>query len=195
MQGDPRARGDAQGRGDLSREEIGVGEDWSEGAVHRGRLRVRTLVTLRWLVVAGEVALLLLVMALRFDIPYPLCFAVVGAGAWVNLLTGVASPGQRVFGEREAAAQLSIDILQMSALIFLTGGASNPFMLMLIAPVTLAAATLPLRPLLILTVMAALLSALLVVVSPPRPPTSSAPRWPPSPSSPRSWPARRRRRP
>jgi two-component system, sensor histidine kinase RegB len=169
MQGDPRARGDAQGRGDLSREEIGVGEDWSEGAVHRGRLRVRTLVTLRWLVVAGEVALLLLVMALRFDIPYPLCFAVVGAGAWVNLLTGVASPGQRVFGEREAAAQLSIDILQMSALIFLTGGASNPFMLMLIAPVTLAAATLPLRPLLILTVMAALLSALLVVVSLPLP--------------------------
>jgi two-component system, sensor histidine kinase RegB len=162
-------QGDAQGRGELSRDEIGVGEDWSEGAVHRGRLRVRTLVTLRWLVVAGETALLLLVMGLRFDIPYPLCFAVVGAGAWVNLLTGVASPGQRVFGEREAAAQLSIDLLQMSALVFLTGGASNPFMLMLIAPVTLAAATLPLRPVLILSGMAALLSALLVVVSLPLP--------------------------
>src|ERR1700749_4151515 len=84
-QGDPQAHNGPQGRGDLSRDEIGVGEDWAEGAVHRGRLRVRTLVTLRWLVVAGEVALLLLVMVLRFDIPYPLCFAVVGAGAWVNL--------------------------------------------------------------------------------------------------------------
>src|SRR5512143_475256 len=69
------------GRGDLSREEIGTGEDWAEGAVHRGRLRVRTLVTLRWMVVAGEVLLLLLVMAMGFAIPYPLCFAVVGAGA------------------------------------------------------------------------------------------------------------------
>jgi two-component system sensor histidine kinase RegB len=150
---------------ELSREEMAAGEDWSEGAVHRGRLRVRTLVTLRWLVLAGEVVLLLGVMALGFSVPYPWCFAVVGAGAWVNLLTGVASPGQRVFGDREAAAQLSIDILQMSALVFLTGGASNPFLLMLIAPVTLAAATLPLRPVLVLGVMAALTSAIMVFVS------------------------------
>ena len=78
----------------------------------------------------------------------------VGAAAWINLLTGVASPGQRVFGDREAAAQLGFDILQMSALVFLTGGLANPFVLMLIAPVTLAAATLPLRPLLILARLA-----------------------------------------
>jgi two-component system sensor histidine kinase RegB len=156
-------------QGDLSRDEIGTGEDWAEGAVHRGRLRVRTLVTLRWLVVAGETVLLLVILGLGFSLPYPLCFAVVGAGAWVNLLTGVASPGQRVFGDREAAAQLSLDIAQMSLLVFLTGGASNPFMLMLIAPVTLAAATLPLRPVLILGSMAAVLSAVLVVVSMPLP--------------------------
>src|SRR3954468_12964747 len=165
-----RAGGAAtQGGGDLSRDEIGTGEDWSEGAVHRGRLRVRTLVTLRWLVVAGEAVLLLAVMALGFSAPYPLCFAVVGAAAWINLLTGVASPGQRVFGDREAAAQLSLDILHMSALVFLTGGAANPFMMMLIAPVTLAAATLPLRPVLILGAMAAVLSALLAFLSLPLP--------------------------
>lgn len=161
-------RNEARG-GDLSQGEIGTGEDWSEGAVHRGRLRVRTLVTLRWLVVTGEVLLLLLVMAMRFAIPYPLCFAVVGAGAWVNLLTGVASPGQRLFGDREAAAQLSLDILQISALVSLTGGTANPFVLMLIAPVTLAAATLPLRPVLMLGAMAALLSALMAFVSLPLP--------------------------
>jgi len=163
------ARPPARAGGDLSREEIGAGEDWSEGAVHRGRLRVRTLVTLRWLVVAGEALLLLVVMLLGFSVPYPLCFAVVGAGAWVNLLTGVASPGQRVFGDREATAQLSLDILQVSALVFLTGGASNPFVLLLIAPVTLAAATLPLRPVLILGAMAALLSAVMAVFSLPLP--------------------------
>jgi two-component system sensor histidine kinase RegB len=162
-----QARGALQG--DLSKDEIGSGEDWAEGAVHRGRLRVRTLVTLRWLVVGGEVALLLVVLGMGFSLPYPLCFAVVGAAAWINLLTGVASPGQRVFGDREAAAQLSLDILQMSALVFLTGGASNPFMLMLIAPVTLAAATLPLRPVLILGAMAAVLSALLAFLSLPLP--------------------------
>jgi two-component system, sensor histidine kinase RegB len=150
-------------------DEVGTGEHWSEGAVHRGRLRVRTLVTLRWLVVAGEVALLLLVRGMGFAAPYALCFAVVGAGAWLNLLTGVASPGQRVFGDREAAIQLSIDLLLISTLIFLTGGTSNPFVLILIAPVTLAAATLPLRQLLTLGAMAAAVSALLAFISLPLP--------------------------
>jgi two-component system sensor histidine kinase RegB len=167
MQGERGPKRDASG--DLSKEEIGAGEDWSEGAVHRGRLRVRTLVTLRWLVVAGEAVLLLLAAGMGFSLPYPLCVAVVGAGVWVNFLTGVASPGQRVFGDREAAAQLGVDILQVSALIFLTGGSSNPFVLLLIAPVTLAAATLPLRPVLTLAAMASVISAVLALVSLPLP--------------------------
>jgi two-component system sensor histidine kinase RegB len=159
--------------GGAQAEPVGGGVDgveaWPQGSIHRGRLRVRTLVTLRWMVVAGETLLLLTVLAMGFSLPYPLCFAIVGAGAWVNLLTGVASPGQRVFGDREAAAQLSIDILQMSALVFLTGGTANPFVLMLIAPVTLAAATLTRRPALILGAMAAVSSAVLAFVSLPLP--------------------------
>ncbi|MGZ3375864.1 MAG: ActS/PrrB/RegB family redox-sensitive histidine kinase [Phenylobacterium sp.] len=166
MQGGAAPR--AGSAGDLSKDGI-VGDDWSEGAVHRGRLRVRTLVTLRWLVVVGETVLLLVAAGMGFSLPYPLCFAVVGAGIWVNLLTGVASPGQRVFGDREAAAQLGVDILQISTLIFLTGGSSNPFVLLLIAPVTLAAATLPLRPVLTLAAMASTASAVLAIVSLPLP--------------------------
>src|SRR5258707_10642446 len=147
----------------------GVGELWAEDAVHRGRLRVRTLVTLRWLVLGGEAVLLLGVMALGFRMPYAPCFAIVAAGAWVNLLTGLASPGQRVFGDVEAAAQLAIDIAQVSALVALTGGASNPFVLMLIAPVTLAAATLPRRPVLALGALAILSSGTRAFVSLPLP--------------------------
>jgi len=148
---------------------IGSGDNWSEGAVHRGRLRVRTLVTLRWLVAAGEVALLLLVMAMGFHAPFVLCFVIVGAAAWLNLLTAVATPGQRVFGDREAAVQLGVDILQVSLLIFLTGGTSNPFVLMLIAPVTLAAATLPLRHVVALGVVAAAASVALAFFALPLP--------------------------
>jgi two-component system sensor histidine kinase RegB len=131
---------------------------------------VRTLVTLRWMVVVGETALLLAVgFGFGFHAPYALCFAIVGAAAWLNLLTGVASPGQRVFGDTEAAVQLGVDILQISALVFLTGGASNPFMLMLIAPVTLAAATLPARPVLALGAFASVISLALAFVSLPLP--------------------------
>lgn len=146
------------------------GGDWDESVVHRGRLRVRTLVTLRWLVVAGEALLLLAVgLGLGFSAPFLLCFAVVGAAAWVNVLTAIASPGQRVFRDLEAAGQLSFDILQMSALVFLTGGTANPFIVMLIAPVTLAAATLPLRHVAALGAMAGGISIALAFVSLPLP--------------------------
>jgi two-component system sensor histidine kinase RegB len=168
MQGGP------VGPGVVTADDIAGADDWSEGAVHRGRLRVRTLVTLRWLVVGGETALLLVVMSLGFAAPFPLCFAVVGAGAWINLLTRVASPGRRVFGDVEAATQLGLDILQISTLVFLTGGASNPFVLMLIAPVTLAAATLSLRPVLALGVLTAVLSGLLAFYSFPLPEIAGA---------------------
>src|SRR5258708_16215632 len=59
----------------------GNGEDWSEGAVHRGRLRVRTLVTLRWMVVAGGRGRPPLVPMLGLFLPPPLCFPRGGAGA------------------------------------------------------------------------------------------------------------------
>lgn len=141
-----------------------------EVSVRRSHLRVRTLVSLRWLVLAGEVLLLLVVgVGLRFPAPYPLCFAVIGAAAWLNLLTHVASPGQRMFGDWEAAAQLALDILQIAALVFLTGGTANPFVLLMIAPVTLAAATLPARPVLALGFFAGVLAILLAFFSMPLP--------------------------
>jgi two-component system sensor histidine kinase RegB len=136
--------------------------EWGDGSAHRGRLRVRTLVTQRWLVLAGEALLLLAAgLLLNFRAPYALCFGVIGAGAWINLLTGVASPGQRTLGDVEATGQLAVDIVQISALLFLTGGSGNPFVLLLIAPVTLGAATLPLRHTLALAILAGAASLLL----------------------------------
>ncbi|MEO8114831.1 MAG: ActS/PrrB/RegB family redox-sensitive histidine kinase [Phenylobacterium sp.] len=141
-----------------------------DAGVRRSHLRVRTLVTLRWSVLAGEVLLLVAAgLGLGYHAPYSLCFAVIGAGAWANLLTGVASPGQRVFGDREATFQLGLDIVQISILVFLTGGTANPFVLLLIAPVTLGAATLPLRPVLVLALLAIAASLLLAFFGLPRP--------------------------
>lgn len=141
-----------------------------EVSILRSHLRVRTLVSLRWLVVAGEVLLLLVVgLGLGFHAPYPLCFAVIGAAAWLNLLTGIAQPPQKVFTDREGTAQLALDIVQIGALIFLTGGTANPFVLLLIAPVALAAATLPARPVLILGFLAAAVAVALAFFAMPLP--------------------------
>lgn len=139
-------------------------------SVRRSHLRVRTLVGLRWLVIAGEALLLMVVgLGLRYPAPYPLCFAIIGVAAWINLLTGVTSPGQRVFRDWEGAAQLGFDVLQISALLFLTGGTANPFALLLLAPVTLAAATLPARPVVALGLLAGAAAVALAFAALPLP--------------------------
>lgn len=133
-------------------------------------LRLRTLVNLRWVVVAGQAGLLSMMgVGFGLDAPYAVCFAVVGLAAWINLLIAVSTPGQREVSDGEAVAQLGFDILQIAVLIGLTGGSANPFMVMLIAPVTLAAATLPLRPLLLVGAMAAASSLILAAVAMPLP--------------------------
>jgi two-component system sensor histidine kinase RegB len=111
-----------------------------------GRLRARTLITLRWLALAGQASVVLLVgKGLGYPIAYLPCFLIIGLGVWLNLLLTLSPIGRRTARDWEAALQLAFDILQLGALLYLTGGIANPFALLLIAPVTLAGASLPLR--------------------------------------------------
>jgi two-component system sensor histidine kinase RegB len=152
---------------------VQAAQEWDLAGARRGRLRVRTLVALRWLLVIIEaVALAVSALALGFKGAYPLAIGVIGVAAWINVLTGVSSPGQRLFGDVEAAGQLAFDILQITVLIFLTGGSANPFTLLLIAPVSLAAATLPLKPMALLGGFAIVSAVFLAFLA-----------WPASPAS------------
>ncbi len=121
------------------------GRLWDWAQARRG-LRLRTLVLVRWASVAGQLSVLLFArFALDIRVPLVLCLAVIGAAAVLNLSMSVVWPGARVAGRREALAQLGFDIAQLTALLWMTGGLQNPFSLLLIAPVTVAAATLPTR--------------------------------------------------
>lgn len=150
---------------------------WDSADVSRSHLRVRTLVTLRWLIVCGQ-ALLLIVLgfALGYDAPYGFCAAVIGAGAWVNLLTSVALPLQRVMDHREAVSHLSVDLAQMAVFLAFLGGAANPFVVMLIVPVALAAATLPWRGVLAVGGVAAVATLAIAFLSLPLPAETPQPR-------------------
>jgi two-component system sensor histidine kinase RegB len=143
---------------------------WTAPGLRRGRLRVRTLLAQRWLTVVGQTAALLIAgLALKLQVPWALCFTLIALSAWLNVLLGLASSGQRLARDGEATAQIAFDILQLSGLLYLTGGALNPFSLLLIAPVTLAAATLPARYALGLAVLAIISSVALAVFAWPLP--------------------------
>ena len=140
---------------------------WDTADIRRGHLRVRTLVNVRWMVIVGEVLLLITMgLGLGYHAPYGYCAAAVGVGIAVNGATALLrGPMQRVLSDNEAVSQLGLDILQIATLMGFLGGTANPFVLILIAPVTLAAATLPLRPLLLVGGLASIVSLLLAVVA------------------------------
>lgn len=112
----------------------------------KSQVRLRTLTTLRWLAVAGQTAAIALVhFGFGFPAPLGLSLGVIAASAWLNLFVTLRYSPQRVLSEGEAAAYLAFDIVQLCALLFLTGGLQNPFAPLILAPVTIAASVLPLR--------------------------------------------------
>ncbi len=107
------------------------------------RLRLRTLVGLRWAAVGGQMlALLAARFVLSFDIPLLLCLGVIALAVLFNLALVLALPPQRVLRQWEAALQLGFDIVQLGLLLLLTGGVGNPFTVLLIVPVILGASSL-----------------------------------------------------
>lgn len=108
-----------------------------------GRTRLRTLVSLRWMAIAGQAAAVLFVQyGLGFDLPLAACLAAVGASAWLNVALMAVFPSQHLSSPAETAGQLAFDTVQVSVLIGLTGGLENPFLLMILAPVTVGASRL-----------------------------------------------------
>ncbi|WP_439528103.1 ActS/PrrB/RegB family redox-sensitive histidine kinase [Pannonibacter sp.] len=106
---------------------------------HR-RLKLDTLVRLRWLAVGGQtVALLVVHLGLGYPVPVAPAFALVALSAWVNVFLKIRSPATLRLSDRSAAVQLGYDILQMCGLLYLTGGLGNPFAFLLLAPVMVSA--------------------------------------------------------
>jgi len=168
----------------LDRPDGGAAQDsddwsWAGPGLRRGRLRVRTLLAQRWLTVAGQsVTVLFCGLVLDVQVPYALCFSLIALSAWLNVLIGLASTGQRMARDVEATAQIAFDILQLAGMLYLTGGVFNPFSLLLIAPVTLAAATLPARYALGLGVLAVIVSIVLAFLYMPLPSAAGVPATP-----------------
>jgi two-component system sensor histidine kinase RegB len=112
----------------------------------RGRVRLRTLVVIRWVGLAGQAAALIIVhFALGYPLPILWAGAVVGASAALNLWLTAERRGSALLSERTAALQLGYDMIQLAALLFLTGGLGNPFAVLILAPVIVSATVLSRR--------------------------------------------------
>jgi two-component system, sensor histidine kinase RegB len=99
------------------------------------------------------------------------CLIVIAVSAAVNV--GAMARVRRLEASlpdgRTTAVHLGFDIFQLGVLLGLTGGLENPFCLLLVAPVTIAAAALPARQALLLGLLALIAVGVLFFWSEPLP--------------------------
>ena len=120
--------------------------DISGDAMHPARVRLRTLILIRWIAVAGQLVSLLTVhFTMGFQLPIVPALGAVGVSAAINVAAMTLRPAATRLSERDAALYLGYDVLQLAVLVGLTGGIANPFAILFLVPVTISATILPLR--------------------------------------------------
>ena len=106
-------------------------------------LKLRTLVYLRWLALAGQiVAITVADQYLGFTLPLGFCYTVIAASILLNLTPMCFYPPNHRLREREASAVLLFDLCQLSLLLYACGGLTNPFAMLIWAPVIISAGVL-----------------------------------------------------
>ncbi len=131
-------------------------------------VKLRTLLRVRWVAIMGQSAAMLLavqVYGLQFETGYAILAIIMAIVA--NIYFNSVYPSTKRLSEGEAFFMLILDIFQLSFLLYMTGGLSNPFALLILAPVTIAATVLQLRSTLTLGMIAITLISLLSLYSVP----------------------------
>jgi two-component system sensor histidine kinase RegB len=117
-----------------------------KGQARTDWVRLRTLVTLRWFAIVGQaVAIFVAVRVYGIDIAAGISALVVTAAVIANLVSLFAYPSNKRLTDFEATLWLVFDLIQLSLLLYLTGGLNNPFAMLVLAPVTISATVLHLR--------------------------------------------------
>ena len=111
-------------------------------------VRLRTLIVLRWVAITGQLAAVCGALLIGARFPLLAVLAIIMLAVALNLFL-MLRPNRRISAS-EVAWQLGFDLAQVGTLLALTGGLTNPFALLLLAPVTIAATTLPVRQLIAL---------------------------------------------
>ncbi len=109
-------------------------------------IRLRTIILLRWVAIVGQLtALLVAYQMLDLQLEYGLCLLVVSVSVVGNLVAMFIFPESKRLTETENLLMVLFDLLQLSLLLYLTGGLHNPFSILILGPVTVSASVLSLR--------------------------------------------------
>ncbi len=113
----------------------------------------KTLVILRWIAIIGQfTALTLVYFYLKLDFPIVMAYCILTLGLFTNLYLqfGIKAIILRDF---YASCFLAFDLLQLTSLLYLTGGISNPFSILMIIPAIVSSTLLSMGTTIILGIL------------------------------------------
>lgn len=131
-------------------------------------VRLRTLLRVRWFAIVGQsAAMIVAIQFYELQLETAFAVAVIGVAVIANLYFSAVYPKTKRLSEPEAFFMLIIDTLQLALLLYATGGLANPFAVLILAPVTIAATVLQLRSSITLAIVAIALISVIGVYALP----------------------------
>lgn len=107
---------------------------------------IQLLITLRWIAVSGQlITILIIYYGFGFDLPLQQLGIVMALSLLLNVFFTMMRTRGNLLPEHQAAGYLLYDLGQLTTVLFLTGGLNNPFGVLILAPVVIAAGFLPPR--------------------------------------------------
>ncbi len=133
------------------------------------QLDKKTLVSLRWIALVGQYVTINIVnFIFKFELPFFFCSLVIFAGVVSNFYL------QFIFKKNQlnnftSTFVLFYDLIQLALLLYLTGGITNPFSILLIVPAIVASTFLNLRSTINLSIFTIIILIILTIYNFPIP--------------------------
>ena len=109
------------------------------------QLDKRTLVILRWIAIVGQYLTISIVyFILKFELPFFFCYIIIFIGILYNFYLKFKF-NKNQLNNFTSTFFLFYDLIQLSVLLYLTGGVTNPFTILLIVPAIVSSTFLTLR--------------------------------------------------
>lgn len=133
------------------------------------QLDKKTLVILRWIALVGQCLTISIVYFIfKFELPFFYCALVIFIGVLTNLYLQFKFTKNQL-NNFTSTFFLFYDLLQLSVLLYLTGGITNPFTILLIVPAIVSSTFLNLRSTINLSIATTIILIVLTIYNLPLP--------------------------
>ena len=103
------------------------------------RITLETLINLRWTAIIGQfIAISVIEFGLQFSLPYFHCLFAILCSVILNIYLEINKSKFQTIDNFYATISIFFDLVQLIVLLFLTGGLSNPFSILILVPSTIS---------------------------------------------------------